>query len=221
MATKQKSVVTLDAITAELAEAFDNRQSILVSCKLAYEAMDAPELKDLSDGKKRDQISESTQRALQKRQGIPDEEYESRVRIPANRPGGIGVSASAIKQRVNAYGHVLAADLTPDILNVTAAFRLHSITGKGHAEFVEKITAAVKNGTGDFVDMANEASEELTNSRPKKQKKSAEGPAEGDGPTAANVMALLDWLTANAEKFQGDDRAAIVDRLANASAALA
>ena len=220
MAKSTTPVVTLDSLASELATAFDNRQSILVSCGLAYDMMSTPELADLSDGKKRDAISEATQRALQARHGIADADYESRVKVPANRPGGIGVSASAIKQRVNAYAHVLAAGLTPDILNVTAAFRLHSITGKGHADYVQKITDAVTNGTGDFIDMADEASEALTNARPKKEKK-AEGPSTGEGLPAANVMAVLAWSIANAETFQGDDRAAIVDRLANLAAALA
>jgi hypothetical protein len=219
MATKQ-SVSTLDRISSELAESFDNRATILVSCRLAYEGMSAPELADLSDAKKRDALSEATQRALQARHGVSDLDYEARAKVPANRPGGIGVSASAIKQRVNAYSHVLDAGLTPDILNVTAAFRLHSITGKGHAEKVEAITAAVKNGTGDFIDMANEASDDLTANRPKKDKK-AEGPAEGAALTAENVFAVLDWTLANLETFKGDDRAGLVDRLANLSAATA
>lgn len=218
--TTASTVSTLDRITAELAEAFDNRATILVSCRLAHESMSAPELKDLSDAKKRDAISEATQRALQARHGIADDEYEARVKVPANRPGGIGVSASAIKQRANAYAHVLEAGLTPDILNVTAAFRLHSITGKGHAEKVQAITEAVKGGTGDFIDMANEASDDLTAARPKKQK-SAQDPTDGEGPSAPQVMALLDWLTENQAKFTGDDRAAIVDRLANLSVAFA
>ena len=214
-------VNTLDRISTELAEAFDNRQSILVSCRLAYEGMSAPELKALSDSKKRDALSEATQRALQARLNIDDADYEARVKVPANRPGGIGVSASAIKQRVNAYTHVLDAGLTPDILNVTAAFRLHSITGKGHADYVKSITDAVKGGTGDFIDMANEASEELTANRPKKDKTPSEGPSASGEPSAEQVFALLDWLTANAEKFQGDDRAGISDRLANLSGAFA
>jgi hypothetical protein len=208
--TTTAPVTTVDTIASELAEAFDNRATILVSCRLAHEGMAAPELKDLSDAKKRDALSEATQRALQARHGIADDEYEARVKVPANRPGGIGVSASAIKQRANAYAHVLEAGLTPDILNVTAAFRLHSITGKGHAEKVTAITEAVKGGTGDFIDMANEASDDLTANRPKKAKSSA-----------PQVMALLDWLTENAEKFQGDDRASIVDRLANLNVAFA
>lgn len=213
-------VSTLDAIASELAVAFDNRQGILVSCRLAYEGMSTPEVKDLSDAKKRDAISEATQRALQARHGIDDADYEARAKVPANRPGGIGVSASAIKQRVNAYTHVLDAGLTPDILNVTAAFRLHSITGKGHAEKVQAITDAVKGGTGDFVSLADAASVELTNARPKKEKKSTDDNS-GEGPSAPQVMALLDWLTENQASFQGDDRAAIVDRLANLSVAFA
>ena len=221
MARTTAPVSTLDRISTELAESFDNRATILVTCRLAHEGMDAPELKDLSDAKKRDALSEATQRALQARHGIADDEYEARVKVPANRPGGIGVSASAIKQRANAYAHVLAAGLTPDILNVTAAFRLHSITGKGHAEFVEKITSAVKSGEGDFIEMADEASDTLTANRPKKDKKDPADPAAGEGPSAPQVMALLDWLTENAEKFQGDDRASIVDRLANLNVAFA
>jgi len=219
--TSTTPVTTLDSIATELAVAFDNRQSILVSCRLAYEGMSAPELKDLSDAKRRDALSEATQRALQARHGIADEDYEARAKVPANRPGGIGVSASAIKQRVNAYSHVLDAGLTPDILNVTAAFRLHSITGKGHAEKVQAITDAVKGGTGDFVEMSDAASEDLTANRPKKQKKSDEPGSGAEGPSAPQVMALLDWLTENQATFQGDDRAAIVDRLANLSVAFA
>lgn len=221
MARTTATVSTLDRISAELADAFDNRATILVTCRLAYEGMDAPELKDLSDAKKRDALSEATQRALQAKQGISDADYEARAKVPANRPGGIGVSASAIKQRANAYGHVISAGLTPDILNVTAAFRLHSITGKGHAEFVESITEAVKKGEGDFIELADKASDTLTANRPKKDKKDPADPNAGEGPSAPQVMALLDWLTENAEKFQGDDRASIVDRLANLNVAFA
>jgi hypothetical protein len=222
MAAKSVSttVSTLDQISQDLAAAFDNRQSILVSCRLAYEGMDAPELADLSDAKKRDALSEATQRALQVRLSISDDDYEARTKKPANRPGGIGVSASAIKQRVNAYSHVLEAGLTPDILNVTAAFRLHSITGKGHADYVQSITDAVKNGTGDFIEMSDQASDELTENRPKKKKNEEEGPAK-DSITPSDVLAVLDWTLANIDAFQGDDLAALTDRLANLAVATA
>jgi hypothetical protein len=220
MASKTVSTVSsLDAITAELAAAFDNRATILVSCRLAYEGMATPELKDLSDAKKRDALSEATQRALQTRLAVSDDDYEARTKVPANRPGGIGVSASAIKQRVNAYAHVLAAGLTPDILNVTAAFRLHSITGKGHAEFVESITEAVENGTGDFIDLADEASDTLTANRPKKKTDDTEGPAKGE-PSPADALAALDWIITNVAAFTGDDRAALEDRVALLTSAL-
>src|SRR5688572_32832422 len=100
---------------ASAAEAYakvtDNRAGILAQCEVAWGFMHNVPEDEVSDARKN--LSVATMRALAARYGMPTEgpSFDEATKIPANRPGGIGVSTTAIKQRVNAYSHVLAAGL--------------------------------------------------------------------------------------------------------------
>lgn len=222
-------VTSTDALFAswgeEMALATDTRATILTTCRLAYEGMligvsEGKTLEGKSATERRELLSELAQRALQHRYGISDDEYAERSKIPANRPGGIGVSPSAIKQRAAAYSYVIRAGLTPDILNVTAAFRMASITGKGHAEKVDDLVKRAKSGE-DFVTVADSHSDDLTAAR--KGSRAAQpndGTGEGTPLTADAVAAVLSWAIENAESFTPEQRDALSTLTADLGMAL-
>jgi hypothetical protein len=203
------------------AKVADTRSAILSQCEIAWGYMHNVPDAEVSEARKN--LSLATMRALAERYGIPTDgpAFEEAAKIAANKPGGIGVSTTAIKQRTNAYAHVLAAGLTPDILNVTAAFRLHSITAEGHAEIVQRVTSATLEG-GDFVKLANEESDTLTAIR--KQKRGARGAGGGGGTTPVitpqNVIAALTWASANVDAFSDEEVQQTLDALAQLSAFL-
>jgi hypothetical protein len=190
------------------AKVTDNRAGILAQCEVAWGFMHNVPEEEVSDRRK--ELSVATMRALAERYGMPTEGplFEEATKVPANRPGGIGVSTTAIKQRVNAYSHVLAAGLTPDILNVTAAFRLHSITAEGHDKIVSRVTEATLDG-GDFV-------------KRKRGARSQGGTSNGTPTiTPQNVIAALVWAGANVDKFSDEERQQAADAIAQFSAFLA
>lgn len=207
------------------AKVTDNRAGILAQCEVAWGFMHNVSEEEVSD--KRKELSVATMRALAARYNMPTEGplFEEASKIPANRPGGIGVSTTAIKQRVNAYAHVLAAGLTPDILNVTAAFRLHSITAEGHDKIVARVTEAVLADpeNNDFVELANQESDALTAARKRKREARGQGGTGGGSPTITpqNVIAALTWASANVDKFSEEERQQTQDAIAQLSAFLA
>ena len=226
MATTQKSrptstapVSLVERVAHDLAAAFDSRQTILVTCRLAYEGMENLEGKEATE--RRENLAIATSRALAELLYPGDPEAQKAAReIPNNRPGGAGVSPTAIKQRAAAYAHVLTTGLTPDILSVTAAFRLHSITGKGHADYVKAVTdATVADPSVDtFVSAANKASEALTAARPGKRGAQKTADEKGVDMTPAAVIAALSWASAHVSAFKGDERETFVALLADLSA---
>ena len=213
-----KSVSSVvDRVALELARAYDSRETILITCRLAHEGMEG-----LTTGTeandRRKALATATSRALSELLYPNDPKAQERARtIAANRPGGASVTDSAIRQRANAYGHVLAAGLTPDITNVTAAFRLHSITGKGHAQYVADVTERVLSDGADFAAEADKASDALTAARPGKGGRKPDPDAKAD-MTPDAVVAALTWASAHVGAFKGDVRETFVALLADLSA---
>jgi hypothetical protein len=210
----------LQTAAAEYASITDGRAMILSQCEVAYGYLSTIPADDLSQARK--DLSQATQRALAKRYGIPTsgDAYEEAAKVSAQKPGGIGVSTTALKQRAAAYAHVLSAGLTPDIMNVTAAFRLHSITITGHAERVVAINEAVKAGA-DFIDEADKASDEFTQTRKKARgKRESSGNTAGGqtGPTPQNVIEALVWAAANVAFFSDEEKQMTTDAMANLAA---
>jgi hypothetical protein len=211
---------------ASAAEAYakvtDARAGILAQCESAWGYMHNVPEDEVSEGRKA--LSQATMVALATRYGMPTEgpSFEEATKVPANRPGGIGVSTTAIKPRTNAYAHVLAAGLTPDILNVTAAFRLHSITAEGHDKIVARVTEAALSGE-DFVEAANLESDALTEKRKRARGARNAGGTSNGTPTITpqNVIAALTWATANVDKFSDEEKSQVTDVIAQFSAFLA
>lgn len=213
----------LSVASEAYASVTDARAGILAQCEIAYGYMVSVPEAEVSEGRKR--LSIATMQALATRYGMPTEGplFEEASKVPANRPGGIGVSTTAIKQRTNAYAHVIAAGLTPDVLNVTAAFRLHSITAEGHDKIVNRVTEAVlSDPESDFVELANMESDALTAAR--KAKREARGNSGGAKPqelSAKNVIDALKWASANLDKFSDEDKSDLADIMSQVSALVA
>lgn len=202
-----------DAMATEL----DTRKSILILCRLAYEGMSGVEA-GKEAAARREALAEATMRALAQKYGYSEEEAVEARRTPANRPGGISVSGTAIGHRADAYSDVLAAGLKPDVENITNAFRLTSIGGsKGPRQVVQE---EVANG-GDFNVAAKREATALTvarRGRGRKPRPAGEVTFEEDALDADIVVAVLNWaVTAT---FNAEETARISDALANLSAAV-
>jgi len=219
--TIEETDVLIARVAGELAEAYDSRATILVTCRLAFEGLDGVEPGKPS-AERRQALAEATTFALAERL-YPDDKRAQReaATIPANRPGGASVSPTAIGQRADAFSDVLAAGLTPDIVSVTAAFRLASIGGnKSYRQRVQETVA--KKGPEAFVDATNKAATELTNAN--KGKREARNPGgstvDVDGLTVDVIVTALRWARENVASMSDTDRAALAAALTETTAAL-
>lgn len=205
---------TVKSAAEAYAKVADTRGQILAQCEIAWGFMHNVPAEEVSEARKN--LSVATMQALATRYGYATEgpSFEEACKVPANRPGGIGVSTTAIKQRVAAYSHVLAAGLTPDILNVTAAFRFASITAEGHDKIESRITEATLAG-GDFVELADIESDSLTAARKKARGARSQGGTSNGTPTITpqNVIAALVWAAANVDKFSDEEATQATDAM--------
>lgn len=220
---KNNTVESVDTlitrIAADMATELDTRKSILILCRLAYEGMAGVE-PGKEAAERRNALAEATMVALAEKYGYSEEETVEARKIPANRPGGISVSGTAIGHRADAYSDVLAAGLKPDVENITNAFRLTSIGGsKGPRQVVQE---AVANGE-DFNTVSKREASALTAKN--RDRKRAPRPAsenvtfEEDALNADIVVAVLNWALTH--DFTSAEEVRINDALANLSAKLA
>jgi hypothetical protein len=210
------SKFNLDKFASDYAQSADVRDRILIQCRLAHEGMAGVEPGKAAQAR-RIELAQAVSAAIATRLYGDDEAMRAvALTIPSNRPGGATVSHTAIAQRADAYSDVLSAGLTPDITNVSAAFRLSSIGG--NKKYRDAVQKAVSEGA-DFVSATNEAATSLTAAnKGKRQPRNAGGSVEFDeGLTADVVVAAVKWATANVESFSDQEKRAIADAMAEFS----
>jgi len=202
-----------------MATELDTRKSILILCRLAHEGMAGVE-PGKPAAERRNAIAEATMVALASKYGyVSAEEIAAARKIPANRPGGVSVSGTAVGHRADAYNDVLAAGLKPDVENITNAFRLTSIGGsKGPRQTVQDAVAAGE----DFNTVSKREASALTaanSERKRKARPASENVTfEEDALNADIVVAVLNWATT--ATFTDVEKARINDSLANLATAV-